>query len=98
MARNVKRNQNGTATKSLRAKVRMRGDPCAICGKPIDYTLPSGDPMSFELDHIVPVAQGGAEYDISNCQAAHRICNQRKGALKARPTSIPGSFPHSAEW
>ena len=26
--------------------------PCAICGMPIDYDLPAGDPMSFEVDEI----------------------------------------------
>ena len=53
--------------------------PCAICGRPIDYSLPAGHPMSFEVDEIVPVSLGGSELDWRNLQPAHRICNERKG-------------------
>ena len=47
--------------------LRMRSMelPCHICGRPIDYSLPAGDPWSFEADEVKP---------------SHRICNQRKGA------------------
>ena len=55
------------------------GLPCAICAAPIDYSLPAGDPWSYELDEIVPVSLGGSELDPGNVQPAHRICNQRKG-------------------
>lgn len=70
---------NGNAERSIRARLRAEGRPCHICGMPIDYTLPSGDPWSFEVDHVTPRARGGAVYDYANCDAAHRICNQRKG-------------------
>ena len=53
--------------------------PCAICGMPIDYDLPAGDPMSFEVDEILPVSMGGSELDWANLQPAHRLCNQKKG-------------------
>ena len=33
---------------------------------------------------MVPRARGGALYDYGNCDAAHRICNERKGK------SMPG--------
>lgn len=55
------------------------GLPCALCGKPIDYSLPAGQPMSYELDEIVPVSRGGDPYDPDNVQPTHRACNQRKG-------------------
>lgn len=79
MARGSNWNCNGNAKRKLTARLRAEGRPCALCGMPIDYSLPSGDPWSFELDHIVPLARGGAPYDYANVQAAHRICNQRKG-------------------
>lgn len=55
------------------------GLPCALCGKAIDYSLPAGHPMSYELDEIVPVSKGGSPFDKANVQPAHRRCNQRKG-------------------
>lgn len=64
---------------SLRNRVKLLGMPCALCGQPIDYSLPCGHPMSYELDEIVPVSLGGSPVDIDNVQPAHRICNQRKG-------------------
>ncbi len=62
------------ATRTMR-----RGDPCALCGKPIDYTLPMGHPMAYELDEIVPISRGGSPTDPDNLQATHAICNRRKG-------------------
>ena len=71
--------RNGTRRRALRARVKAMGLPCALCGQPIDYSLPAGHPMSYELDEIVPVSLGGSELDPDNVQPAHRICNQRKG-------------------
>lgn len=73
------RRSNSTRRNKIRARIKAQGLPCAICGAPIDYSLPAGDPMSFEVDEIIPVSLGGDPLDITNCQPAHRICNQRKG-------------------
>ena len=35
---------NGHRRRQLRARLRAQGLPCAICGQPIDYDLPAGDP------------------------------------------------------
>ncbi|WP_432291267.1 HNH endonuclease [Olsenella uli] len=70
---------NGHARREVRAWLRAQCRPCAICGRPIDYDLPAGDPMSFEVDEIVPVSRGGSPIDRANVQPAHRICNQRRG-------------------
>ena len=35
--------------------------------------------MSFEVDEIVPVSMGGSPFDRDNVDAAHRICNQKRG-------------------
>ncbi len=74
---------NGNAERKLRARLRAEGRPCHLCGQPIDYGLPAGHPWSFEADHVVPRSRGGAAFDYANLDAAHRICNQRKG--KAMP-------------
>lgn len=71
--------RNGSRRRKLRARLRAMRLPCAICGMPIDYDLPAGDPMSFEVDEILPVSMGGSELDWANLQPAHRLCNQKKG-------------------
>jgi len=82
------RQRNSNARRKLRLWLKSRGEPCALCGGAIDYSLPAGDPMSFEMDEIIPVSRyylGGyatpeqCALDRDNVQATHRICNQRKG-------------------
>ena len=70
---------NGHARRQVRAWLRAQGPPRATCGRPIDYDPPAGDPMSFEVDEIVPVSRGGSPIDRANVQPAHRICNERRG-------------------
>ena len=81
---------NGTRRRDLRRRVASMGLPCALCGAPIDYSLPAGHPMSFELDEIVPVSrfeEGGyasataCALDPRNVRPVHRqrICNQKRG-------------------
>ena len=76
MSRN---DRNGHRRRILRQRVKALGLPCAICGRPIDYSLPPLHPWSYELDEIVPVSLGGSELDPNNVQPSHRICNERKG-------------------
>lgn len=69
-----------TATRDRdRAAIKRTKPPCGICEQEIDYTLRSPDPMSFEVDHIIPLARGGLD-ELANKQAAHRSCNQTKAA------------------
>lgn len=79
MGRPNPRRANGHRRDELRRWLRAQGRPCHICGMPIDYSLPAGHPMSFEVDEIVPVSMGGSPFDRDNVDAAHRICNQRRG-------------------
>ena len=64
------------------------GEPCALCGQPIDLTAPQfvlvngrkrRTPWSLECDEVVPVSRGGSPTDPANLQPAHRLCNQRRG-------------------
>lgn len=60
---------------------------CAICHKYIDVELPMADPvtglrnpLSVEVDHIIPRARGGSLYELDNLQLSHMVCNRKKGA------------------
>lgn len=99
------RNRNGNARRKLRNRVRSLGLPCALCGKPIDYSLPPGHPMSYELDEVCPVGLGGDPLDPRNVQPSHRICNERKGMLgngqskaKAGRGRRSAALPMSRDW
>ena len=81
---------NGSRRRAIRERWRAIGDPCHICGKPIDYSLGfitdkrtgkrRPHPMSFVVDEIVPVKYGGDPLDFENTRPAHWICNARRGA------------------
>jgi 5-methylcytosine-specific restriction endonuclease McrA len=76
---------NGHRRRQLRKWLAAQGGPCALCGGAIDYSLPAGHPLAFEVDEIVPVSRGGDPLDRSNVQPSHRICNERKGNRMAMP-------------
>ena len=84
------RRSNGARRDALRRRVADECRPCHLCGKPIDYSLPAGHPMCYELDEIVPVSKGGDPLSYGNVAPAHRICNQKRGAKTI------GSGVHSA--
>ena len=63
--------RNTTKRDRDRAAIRRTKPPCGICLEPIDYTLRSLDSMSFEVDHVIPLAKGGPD-ELANKQAAHR--------------------------
>lgn len=53
---------------------------CQLCGcKVLRSKRGECDPRSPELDHIIPLSQGG-EHSYRNTQCACRACNQAKGA------------------
>ena len=88
-----------TRREALRARLKAEGNPCHICGRPIDYSLPAGHPFSFEVDEVVPVSRGGDPLSYENCKASHRICNQRKGAkMNWKPQRISVELTCSREW
>ena len=70
-------------------QVKQRSQICAACHEAIDLDLEFPDPMSFSVDHIIPLSQLG-EHDprrISpdNLQPMHLGCNARKGAGAVKP-------------
>lgn len=83
------RSANGAARRKIRDRWRAMGEPCAICGRPIDYSLgmvrdphtgkTRPHPMSFVVDEIVPIRFGGSPISMDNTRPAHWICNARRG-------------------
>ena len=76
---------------------------CAICGRPVDFSLKFPDPMSPTADHIIPIAKGGHPSALENLQLTHLGCNQRKGdkLFKQRKEPIRcsnRSLQLSADW
>lgn len=103
-------NKRISTANAIRSRV-LSGEPCALCGQPIDLSLPQTyvdprdgkrkrAPWSLEVDEIVPISQGGLPYG-ENCQPAHRICNQRAGAKRKKTGMGKKSpvLPHpSRDW
>ena len=59
--------------------------PCHLCGNEIDYGITDHlGPLAFTIDHVIPIAKGGADH-IDNLAAAHRRCNSaRQASIKRR--------------
>ena len=104
---NNPRYSNGAARRAIRERWRAIGDPCHICGKPIDYSLgmvtdqrtgkTRPHPMSFVVDEIVPVSRGGSPTEFANTQPAHWICNARRGD-GTRPRNRTSPLPQPFEF
>lgn len=103
------RRANGSRRDGIRARWRSIGDPCHICGHPIDYSLGMiadpltgkrrPHPMSFVVDEIVPVSKGGDPLDFANTRPAHWICNARRGAGDRSKPALGGALPQPFdEW
>lgn len=103
MSKNNPCNANAGRRRKIRARIAARGEPCAICGRAIDYSLPAGDDWAFEVDEIVSRWRGGDPLDIHNCQPVHRVCNrmkyQRERAEEQRKRHAPPKPPKaSRKW
>jgi 5-methylcytosine-specific restriction endonuclease McrA len=71
---------NGPVEQFTDAEIAERdGWTCDLCHLPIDPGLKWPDPGALVIDHIVPLALGGP-HTRANVQAAHNLCNARKGA------------------
>ena len=95
------RYKNGNYRRKMRARFKAQGAECGIChGRlgEIHYDEPSDaqHPLSFVIDEIRPVSRWkefgyespqAACLDQSNLQAAHWVCNSRKGARTEKDLS-----------
>ena len=90
MPRHNSRYANGHRRRQVRAAVLAEETHCAICGLPVDITLPAGQPDSPEVDERIPVSKGGSPYRRDNCRLTHRLCNARRGnGSRLRPIITP---------
>ena len=74
-------NNNVSHRVALKKKYVAQGGVCALCARRMP---PLGDVVDnphdvADLDHIIPVANGGRDL-MSNLQATHKRCNNAKGA------------------
>ena len=53
------------------------GGICMKCGRPVSRT-------NFHVDHIVPLAAGGDEWDLSNLELSCPQCNMQKGTREEK--------------
>lgn len=68
------------AWRRLRAQVYAEETHCWRCQTWVNQALPKSHPMSRTVDHIVPIARGGAGVpDRAAVRLAHRRCNARRG-------------------
>ena len=74
------RRANGHRRDALRARVLGRGEPCWICGLPIDPSEHNLSPVQGVVDELVPVSKGGSPLDPGNCAPTHRCCNAWRSA------------------
>lgn len=50
---------------------------CNICGGPIPQDAVYPDPLSAQLDHVIPLSLGG-DHSYDNAAASHMRCNLTK--------------------
>ncbi|MFM9681115.1 HNH endonuclease [Streptomyces brasiliscabiei] len=85
--------RNGRPYRRLVDWLRAQRLPCWICGHNIGYDLDARHPLSFTLDHLVPLSRGGDLLDRANARPAHRRCNSSRGNRTTRP---PKAAPQRA--
>ncbi|WP_256382792.1 HNH endonuclease [Streptomyces sp. Mg1] len=104
----LRRRQQADAANRRRARIRGNGREryerldvfrrdrwrCQLCSFPVDRTAQWPDPLSAAIDHVVPIAVGGAD-TLINVQLAHQGCNWRKSSKESIGIG-PDEFIHPA--
>ncbi|PKD15212.1 hypothetical protein APC1461_0741 [Bifidobacterium longum] len=99
---------NRQARNLARQRVLAQQLPCAICDRPIDDAIRWPNPMSAEVNEIIPVSRGGSATDLRNLEKVHRCCNQLKSdkslawarrKVKGTPALKPTTMPFkTSDW
>lgn len=71
---------SGRRWREVQEQVWAEETVCRFCNQPVDQTLHHNHPMARNVDHVVPIAHGGAMYERSNLRLSHRRCNSLAGA------------------
>ncbi|MBA1195745.1 HNH endonuclease [Pseudomonas plecoglossicida] len=85
------RRMTGSRLQARRLRLWTASPRCAACGRIVDY------PSGFELDHCVPLHQGGADTD-DNCQilcCGPDGCHLRKTVVEATEVGVHRSAASS---
>lgn len=96
-SRNGPRSRGRTGARFEHAKRRVltASQICHLCGEFVDLDLKWPDPMSATVDHLIPVSQLSWDdpltYSVDNLRPAHLLCNQKRGADKAKRKEHPNS-------
>ena len=69
------------------------GRKCHICGGQIPENVDRFHPLYFTMDHVVPLAEGGA-HTYENVKPAHASCNKQKSAKLSGWENIRPIIPH----
>jgi len=91
MKRRRRARKRGATVEPVTLAYLLRRDrwTCGLCSRRIPRTAIHPHPKSPTVDHIVPLAEGGA-HSKANCQAAHFICNSLKSAGGSQQLALIG--------
>jgi 5-methylcytosine-specific restriction endonuclease McrA len=88
--------RNTARWRRITAAARRAGGTCGLCGLPIAPGITNPNhPGALQVDHVVPLAQGGDPFDPTNLRVAHRLCNLKRGAGRQSPKTEDG---RSSSW
>ncbi|MSO88038.1 MAG: HNH endonuclease [Acidimicrobiia bacterium] len=86
------------ATRPYRLAWAKAALPCALCRRPIDYSLHRSHRESLTVDHLVPLMLDGSMFDPTNWQPAHRSCNASKGVKDRNARDAAANEPTRWRW
>jgi 5-methylcytosine-specific restriction endonuclease McrA len=98
------RNDNTRWRNARRRTIARSGGACQLCGDPLAPQAPAKHPDATEVDHIVPLSQGGDPYSLDNLRAVHRRCHQKRETFTTIRTGWfhlgdrCDACPHSIRW
>lgn len=92
------RRTNGYRRDQVRRQVLAEEDTCWLCHLPVDKSIKTPDPLSPEVDEVVPVSLGGSPYDRANCRLSHRRCNRARSNEPATTQQRPAPLTTSRAW
>lgn len=75
---NRRRTANVGEPYTIRELRERDGDKCHLCGRTINFDLPGNHPRGAHIDHLIPLADGGADCK-TNVKMAHGKCNLKRG-------------------
>ncbi len=95
---------NGTRRATSVRRQKARSLVCHICHQDISLKYVTPHPLSFELDHVVALDNGGSAFDSRNHSSSHRRCNRAKSnhsevlPVRGMPKYGTVKCPWSRDW